>query len=364
MALTKKIENGDNWKELKEEFKAKNFKYEIICIPEGKEEQELWDIFESIAKMIPKQSELIIDITHGYRSLPLIALSTIVYLRQVKEVNIKGIFYGAYEANKNDITPVFDLSIFLDLIEWLGASKRFIDLGDSSEFAKLLNKIQNELYQEKDKEEKKPTHLKNLGSSLKDLSLALNLSRVLEIPKICKRVEDILKNQELREEINKWAKPLDLVIDEVKETYKATAFDGLHGQIELAKKYLQHGYVMQCATLLREWIISYVCEVIQDDSNDPEKRKEVENILNNLGHKIRNNRPEDSLQSREDKENIKNKLSSLDPKLIEAWSRIIQVRNDLAHCGMGRKKEILANELKNQVEKALDSIEELLQNHE
>ncbi|KIE59470.1 hypothetical protein A946_02020 [Methylacidiphilum kamchatkense Kam1] len=53
MALTEDIEKGDNWNELQKEFSDKNLSYEIIKIPTGKEENELWKIFESITEKIP-----------------------------------------------------------------------------------------------------------------------------------------------------------------------------------------------------------------------------------------------------------------------------------------------------------------------
>jgi CRISPR-associated Csx2 family protein len=59
-----------------------------VDIPDGKSEAELWEIFEAISEAVQEGDEIAFDITHGFRSLPVIALLTIAYLKQVKGVKV------------------------------------------------------------------------------------------------------------------------------------------------------------------------------------------------------------------------------------------------------------------------------------
>src|SRR5580658_7941970 len=41
-----------------------------VDIPDGRSPEEFWDIFNVVAEVVPNGEEVILDITHGFRSLP------------------------------------------------------------------------------------------------------------------------------------------------------------------------------------------------------------------------------------------------------------------------------------------------------
>jgi CRISPR-associated protein DxTHG motif len=49
-----------------------------IDIPDGKRESELWQIFTAISDAVHEGDEIAFDITHGFRSLPVLALLTLL----------------------------------------------------------------------------------------------------------------------------------------------------------------------------------------------------------------------------------------------------------------------------------------------
>jgi CRISPR-associated DxTHG motif protein len=112
-----------------------------VDIPDGKSEEELWEIFEAISKAVQEGDEIVFDITHGFRSLPMIALLTIAYLKQVKGVKVQHVVYGVYERD-NPMAPILDLTPFADLLDWLAAAKMFTATGDSSELGRLIQDVQ------------------------------------------------------------------------------------------------------------------------------------------------------------------------------------------------------------------------------
>jgi hypothetical protein len=51
-----------------------------------------------------------------------LALLAAAFLRSAKGIRLRALLYGAYDARENDVAPVFDLTPFLDLLEWMFAT--------------------------------------------------------------------------------------------------------------------------------------------------------------------------------------------------------------------------------------------------
>ena len=113
-------------------------------IPLGATEDELWDIFNIMYDEIQDEEELYVDITHSLRNIPIQMLSVIAYARTLKNVNVAGIYYGAFEAKvQNDAgeteAPIFDLVTFLDILDWSQAASSFVRYGNSDEIKALFD---------------------------------------------------------------------------------------------------------------------------------------------------------------------------------------------------------------------------------
>ena len=107
--------------------KIKISKYDI---PEGISEEQIWKIFQIIFQNLPEESEIYFDITHAFRSLPMLAIIVLAYGKVLKKIKVKGLYYGAfeilgtvYEARKKSMdqknVPILDLTSFLTLFDWL-----------------------------------------------------------------------------------------------------------------------------------------------------------------------------------------------------------------------------------------------------
>jgi CRISPR-associated Csx2 family protein len=105
-------------------------------------------MFALLADALPENSQVIVDVTHGFRSQPMLALAAGVYLRTVKNVTIDRIVYGAYEARDThtNTAPVVDLTSFLDLIDWSVSAGQFIKYGNARPLSSLLNELHREKY--------------------------------------------------------------------------------------------------------------------------------------------------------------------------------------------------------------------------
>ena len=89
--------------------------------------------------LLEENDEIILDITHAFRSIPLLIFIVAAYLRQVKNVKLKHIIYGAFEARdtETDQTPIFDLTPFVELLDWMNAVNIFQNSGDARPIARL-----------------------------------------------------------------------------------------------------------------------------------------------------------------------------------------------------------------------------------
>ncbi|MBK7995030.1 MAG: CRISPR-associated DxTHG motif protein, partial [Blastocatellia bacterium] len=96
IVLTETVQKHNNWTELKNllETKFEGQSIEPINIPNGSSENELWDIFSNLTESINQNDEVAFDITHSFRSLPVLSLLAISYLRVAKNIKIKYLLYG------------------------------------------------------------------------------------------------------------------------------------------------------------------------------------------------------------------------------------------------------------------------------
>jgi CRISPR-associated DxTHG motif protein len=328
--LTEKA-RAENWGKLCDKLKRHTQTVEEIKIPDGKSEEELWEIFEKISDAVCEGDQIAFDITHGYRSLPVIALLTIAYLKQVKGVKVQHVVYGVYEKGKHE-APILDLTPFANLLDWLAAAKMFMATGDSSELGQLIQEIQDDAYRNREAYgENLPRALKNFGAALAEVSDDLLLARVPNLPKSV--INLIEKQKRASAEVSQWAPPLRLLLDKIAAAYAPSQDDSLPTQAKLIRWYLNHNHIVQAMTLAREWVVSYHLHKEGKDWLDAAARKQMENQLN---------------------ESLKQEA---------LWSDIITIRNDLAHCGFGRAEGqvIAATSIRQNAEEVVKQIERLAQ---
>jgi len=116
---------------------------EIGIIPYGQSEQEQIDILQKVSEFVAVGDTLYLDITHGFRHLPMLVVLVALYLQRTKNVTIKGVYYGASELwgkDGSDYAPVLDLQGLLRIAEWVSGLDQFGKDGDYSVFSGLLGK--------------------------------------------------------------------------------------------------------------------------------------------------------------------------------------------------------------------------------
>lgn len=323
---------------------AKNkYEQEIRSIPNarpvdilsGKNEAEYWEIFNKIEQEIPEGSELVLDITHGFRSLPILTLLAVSFLRAAKQVRVKHILYGAYDASQDGCTPVFDLTPFLSMLDWASATNRFLETGDARRFKDLLMTSPQK-------------QLKAIGSSLDSFTNALILNRTQEVNQFAR---DFLKGLEQAESLQRPPEfePLRLLEDRIVRDIRPLAQENeIFAQFAQIEWYAKHQQFAQAIALAREWMISVrIWKTDGRFSVFTEERTLAENWLNTFAKVLQHkSKAEKKAEEQGDKAALEKarakRLEAIPPQwldFLKLWQKISDQRNDYAHFAM-RKQTI------------------------
>ncbi|GIV62390.1 MAG: hypothetical protein KatS3mg044_1256 [Rhodothermaceae bacterium] len=308
-------------------------RFEPLLVPSGRNEVELWDLFELLVEAVPENSSLILDVTHGFRSQPLLALTASLFLTAARNVRIEGIYYGAWEA-RNTATneaPVFNLTPLRDLIDWSAATRFFVRAGDARPLGALLRQTHTASYTQPSSPYRSK-YLSKAGYRLEELTQALALVQPLESVQSAHHLTEVL--HQLDEDLQHLpqTRPFRLLLDQVQRRLTPLGGDsmalftpeGFRLQSAMIHYYLRANQLQQALTLSREALVSWVT-ARQNDTSDPqiivdrEYRKPAEEYLN-----------EQVLQAE------KHELTEDDPDygLAILWGQLRDLRNNINHAGM------------------------------
>lgn len=309
-----------------------------VSIPDGKSEEEIWNIFDILINQINENDEIIFDITHSFRSIPMLALVVLNYAKVVKNIKILGIYYGAWEARNGDnIVPIFDLTPLDEMLEWSQAVNTFMKYGNSGHLKDLSTSILKP---------KLPTNqwardARALIDKLDDFTMGLYTCRGMTVKenKASKKSiaiaseevkEKILKVKENEEEIQ--LKPLIPLIckieDNVKDFHEC---DNLKNGMTTIKWSIDNNLIQQAYTALDETMKTYICVKY---GLDPTKYSDREDIAQ-TALKVRCSNKEESewIINNKYETQVRKIAGNLDDDLIKLSSKITEKRNDINHFG-------------------------------
>ena len=290
----------------------------------------MWQIFEVCAEAVEPRDEIILDITHAFRSIPLLVFIVAAYLRQVKAVELKHIIYGAFEArdtSKNE-TPIFDLTPFVNLLNWMNAVNVFQLTGDARQIAAL------------------DIH-SDIRDVLQTLSESLFTNRTIEVQEAAFKFNRLSPHDLVTAHSAGSQAPFRMLIEQLQENYRGMAVNeprnhprqSIKKQYEQIKWYMDNQHYFQAITLIREWLVSwqYLEWRRQTRSSWLRWRDHREPVVEAF-----NGYPSAALDPDQD--------------AWDLWDACANLRNDLAHCGM-HTDPLLADE-------AIEAIKELFSNLE
>jgi hypothetical protein len=239
-----------------------------FLIDYGTNEKELWDNFAkylSILDHIQDGDIVYVDISHAFRSLALMSFLMVQFGLGVKnkKFTIGGIYYGMLEVSRenNGITPIVDLKMFYDLMEWIKAIEAFKNYGHADLMVKLFENQERLEHQEKE-----IFNLFDLNLSLANMSALQkfigNAQRVL--PKLEKHNNPIIR----------------LISPDIKDfVNRMNVTPQSKFQFELASWFYENKNYALTYMILVEALVTKQCEEDSIDSKPKENREMAKDIL-------------------------------------------------------------------------------------
>lgn len=125
-----------------EQFLSDNLHTQVHCvlIPFAQTPEEQIKILSVLADSLENNEKVVLDVTHGFRHLPMLSLVAARFLKKVKHVDVTQIYYGAFEMTKDGKTPILELESLLTMLDWIDGLTVFDKDGDYGQFADLLAK--------------------------------------------------------------------------------------------------------------------------------------------------------------------------------------------------------------------------------
>ncbi|MGF6907362.1 TIGR02221 family CRISPR-associated protein [Fusobacterium sp. PH5-44] len=333
-------------------------------IPDGANEKEIMEIFDIIYSSINDNEEIIFDITHGFRSIPMLAMTVINYAKTLKNISLAGIYYGAFEAKTTDEktnlpkAPIFNLTAYDDILNWSTAANSFIKFGNSMEIHELCKKENIKI--------RKISHnndsLENIYKVINNLNnLTNNISSGRGKFTFTTNKNSIgaaynsfkLSLEKLNDENIAVLPEILPLFKKIKENIKD--FDSesnLYLGIATIKWCIKHEMIQQGYTALEETIKTYLCDLYNLDNSNIKHREDIcKNAMTSIGtalksrnnsmteEELRNNsikylkKGRDGVLEEKAKETLKEIIATIPIELVKLSSAVNELRNDINHFG-------------------------------
>jgi len=344
--------------------------YTKIEIDEGFTTDQIWKIFNAVFIQIQNEDEVNLDITHAFRSLPMLGIALLNYSKTLKNIQVKAIHYGAFEklgpqwqVEKLPIeernAPILNLKSFSELQEWTKAAEIFIKYGNSNALSLLAKKEISPLLKEQNDQTPIAREFNKLAKSLDCLTDSLNTNRGLEIVN-----GNIFKN--LNQNISKLSNdnfivPMKPILEKILE--KTSTFnsnqDWKNG-FKAVKWCIDHNLVQQGITMLQESLFTYFCFTHKLDFTNEKDREIIKACFWIKNQKVENDTCKWNEIAKNNESKVKEILETLNKDLASDYESLTDgARNDINHGGFTKNEK--PTELKVKLEDSFKNIKRLLE---
>lgn len=315
-------------------------------VPESFSEDDNWRIFSMVFNELQQDDEVILDITHAFRSYVALASVLMSYAKALKGIQVKGIYYGAFEQlgaardverlypNPEDrIAPLVDMSIYSTLQDWTYASATYIDTGNPGIIKRLTDDYVKPRLMATRGEDGPAQKMKLLAQSLQKLELELATVRAYDVEE-----GNSIKNA--REALSSLTNGEDSVFAPMSELFSRISDNldkfssGLKARrwVIAVDWYIRHNRIQQGITLLLEGLISEFCILSGQDPRSLKDREIVRQALVIQQNKIA--RDEWLSPARDHVKKVESVLGNEHiMEMVSDFERLKNCRNDINHAG-------------------------------
>jgi CRISPR-associated Csx2 family protein len=312
--------------------------FEGVSIKDGRDNQEMWEVFNSIFSKIEKGDELYFDLTHGFRYLPMFLLVLGNYSKFLNKTIVAGITYGNYEARDKATgdAPLMDLMPLVQLQDWTYAAANFVNNGDTQKLTDLCKGQVTPMLIATAGKNKEANSIKVFANRLQTFIDDMQFCRGGEL----KKQDNALLLQKAMENVNRDIIPaLSPVIKEIKNTIDNLVSNNcLIDLFNIAERcYLNRQY-QAAVTILDEAVITAFCSHFGlKDTNKTDREVITSAIAIAMGREGIRPLPEEKWNaSVTDHEQMKKMLQDellQDELFVNDLCILTSIRNDFNHAG-------------------------------
>lgn len=310
--------------------------YRFVSLADKVTADKIWEFFDEIYKEIDDEDCIFFDITHGFRSFPLAVVPILQYARELKRIEIGGIFYGNYEARweegNKQVAPMDDLSDLLSFLDWSYGINTFLSTGNAQKLVELAGK-----------EDLRRTKLSGQPSfQSKDMAQTLqNFNRYSETcraPLLIDQAQNVKNTlSEAIQNLSNYQTPLANLFNKLEQKMSVFVGDPIADPFYSIKWCIEHGLTQQAYTMLFEHVITTICLLLDANAKDFDTR---EAVRGGIAVTISKKPEEEWIFNGDDAKELmmqtKSILESFDG-LIANMQSLRKFRNDINHAGFNKE---------------------------
>ncbi|ACX75153.1 CRISPR-associated protein, TM1812 family [Fibrobacter succinogenes subsp. succinogenes S85] len=210
-----------------------------------------WNWFESLQSKFEKGDTLVLDVTHGFRMVPVVFSAAVAYLKRVKNVHLESVLYGAFEM-KVDAKPIVNLKDFYTISDWTEGVGRLVDTADASFLRKTAESESNGSFA--------GLNNQDLLNSIDDLTKAFRNVELQNIESKARKSLDLICKFQKQSSGKLEGQVLQMIIDQFQPLVSEPPLDGSYSldylklQLRLIKMFAEYNLYMQAFTAMNEWL--------------------------------------------------------------------------------------------------------------
>ena len=314
---------------------------------------------------------MVFDITHAFRSIPLVAIVVLNYVKVLKRARLKSVVYGAFEAlgsiHEVKAMPVerrrvriLDLTPLDQLMDWTIATDRFLATGNAGYAGALARQGVTRILQVTGGTDDAAQAIRRLGESMINFSTMIFTSRGPEIsPKASQLVERLQAAAHLN-----LPRPFRPLFERLEHRLASFRGSPLEDGLAAVRWCMDHNLVQQGYTMLEEIVFSYVLEQVGGDVLNVSQRLAVSQAFTVVARGWVDEPRKWGEDGRKDLELTRKMIHfiSAHKGLSKAVALIRERRNDLNHAGFSENslKAERAGRFSSDLQKALSDVEAVL----
>ncbi|GCD78013.1 hypothetical protein JCM31826_14950 [Thermaurantimonas aggregans] len=332
----------------------------VIFPIDGRNEQEIWQLFAIMIHQLHENDEVYIDVTHAFRSIPILFTVLSQYARHRLNINIKSITYGNFEGRDQNtqIAPLIDLTIysfFMELSDFAYQLRKFGYAVDAKDFTQEITRELGKLFKGNNEAlnnlNQLIINLQNFSENIficngPDINKGKHLNKILQFS-----FNETASDNSIIQVITDLFKPIVTEIQNVFPSGTYNAQDNTLNCLYTARFCLQKNLIQQAATLLNEGLIAHMEHTKITDKNQfnysinatSEYKKYIErysfisSLLNVGEYPAENWQKEELKNNKELGVTIKNNTPNF-TQLHSIVLELSEIRNTLNHGHFGRNQ--------------------------